>query len=343
MTMSQKRLDNIAFIKTIMMVAVVLYHCFVFFGGNWFTVVEPAQDTNYLYYIAQWMKTFHIQAFAMASGFLFYYLRKEKGRYNEPKNDIKKRAKRLLLPFVSTSIFWAIPIGVYFYHYPLNEIIEKYVLMTGPAQLWFLIMLFVVFVFFELFSGKFKISFKNLVIVYILSTTIGLLLSKYNINYFQIATSIKYILYFYLGGYIYINKNKITLRQTIIMIAMVVPLYIFVLCFNDANNLVITAGARFAETLVSVLEVSAIYYLLSKLLEKKKSIVRGRLYYVLEQNSFGIYLFHQQIIYFVIFWLNGVVPPIVLALLSFMIALFVSLVMSLILRKWKVTRVMFGL
>ena len=101
----QKQLDDIAFIKTTMMVIVVLYHCFLFFGGNWFTPVEPAQSADYLYWVARWMSTFHIQTFTMASGFLFYYLWKEKGRYNELKKDIKKRAKRLLLPFVFTSVF----------------------------------------------------------------------------------------------------------------------------------------------------------------------------------------------------------------------------------------------
>ena len=341
--MPSKKLEDISFIKTIMMVVIVLYHSMLFFGGTWFTAVEPARRADFLYYFAMWMNTFHIQTFAMASGFLFYYLKIRKGRYNDPRSDIKKRAIRLLVPYFFTCLFWVIPIGIFFYNYSLSEIFSKYVLMTGPSQLWFLIMLFMVFIFFELFSDKFKVSFKNLVIVFLLSTTIGFMLSKYGINYFQIAASIKYILYFYLGGYIYTNKDKITLKQVIIMIAMAIPLYTFVLCFNGMDNLVVLAGTRFAETLVSVLEVPAIYYLFSKLIEKRRTIVCGRIFHVLEQNSFGIYLFHQQIIYFVIFWLNGVVSPIILVLCSFIIALFVSLAISLVLRKFKVTRFMFGL
>ena len=62
------KLNNIAFIKTIMMIMVVLCHSFVFFGGMWFTPVKPAQDADYLYQIAKWTNTFHIQTFAMASG-----------------------------------------------------------------------------------------------------------------------------------------------------------------------------------------------------------------------------------------------------------------------------------
>lgn len=343
MTCSLKKLDDIAFIKTIMMVAIVLYHCFLFFGGNWFTPIEPAQSADCLYWIAQWMSTFHIQAFAMASGFLFYYLWKEKGRYDEPRKDIKKRARRLLLPFVFTSVLWAIPIGVYFYHYPLNEIIEKFVLMTGPAQLWFLIMLFIVFVFFELIGKRIKLRFRNLALIYIVTTIVGGLLSMVDFKYFQLAVSVKYILFFYLGGYIYEYKKKISWRQVFVMFAMAVVMYALAVCLGKSDNTIIKYSIEFTEPLISVLEVSIIYYLCGKLVQKCKGIVNNKLFRILEGNSFGIYLFHQQIIYFTIVWFNGLVPPIVQALFSFVIAIVISLLMSMVLKRWKVTRVMFGL
>lgn len=343
MKKTAKRLDNIAFIKTVMMVAVVLYHCFLFFGGSWFTPIEPAQSADCLYYIAQWMKTFHIQAFAMASGFLFYYLKIEKGRYNDPKNDIKKRAKRLLVPYLFTSIFWAIPIGMLFYNYPLDELLSKFVLMTGPAQLWFLIMLFIVFVFFELIGKKINLSFRNLALLYIVTTIIGGLLSIVDFNYFQLAISVKYILFFYLGGYIYKYRKKISWKQTTIMTIMAVILYVLTICFKNSNSIMIKYGVEFIEPLISILEVLAIYFLCSQLVQKCNGIMKNKFYRLLEENSFGIYLFHQQIIYFTIVWFNGVVPPIVQALFSFIIATGVSLIMSLLLRKWRVTRFMFGL
>ena len=337
------RLENIAFIKTVMMILVVLYHAMLFFGGTWFTVAKPEGGGEYLYYIAKWIGTFHIQTFAMASGYLFYYLRKEKNRYNNPAKDIKKRAKRLLVPYLFTILLWIMPIGCLFYKFSLKDIIENYVLMLRPDQLWFLIMLFVVFVFFVLIGKKIKLSFRNLVIIYVITTGLGLLLSKFSINYFQIANSVRYILYFYLGGYIYENHKKISLKQVGIMILGIILLYALVLLFRNVNNTFLAVGIRYAEILVSVLEVSVIYYLFSKLIEKRKSLVNSRIYHIFEQNSFGIYLFHQQIIYFVIIWLNGLVYPIVQAILSFVIALFTSLIISLILRRWKVTRFMFGL
>ncbi len=87
---------------------------------------------------------------------------------------------------------WAIPIGYYFFRYSIKEIINKYLLMANPSQLCFLIMLFNVFVFFELFSDKIRISTKNLIILYITTTITGFGLSYLNIEYLQISKSIKY-------------------------------------------------------------------------------------------------------------------------------------------------------
>lgn len=337
------RFENIAFIKTFMMVCVVLCHSMSFFTGSWFNVLTLDSNASYLAYFSEFLGTFHIQSFAMASGFLFYYLMTEKGRYNDPKNDIKKRAKRLLIPYLFASILWVIPIGIFFYHYSFGEIFSKFILMTGPAQLWFLIMLFMVFLFFELIGKRIKLSFGNLVLIYIITTIVGGLLSRANISYFQLAASVKYILFFYLGGYIYKNRKKISWKQVLPMIVVIAVLYALIVCFGKSDNTIIKYSVDFVEPLLSVLEVSVIYFLCSRLVQKCKGIVNNRFYKILEGNSFGIYLFHQQIIYFVIFWLNGTVPPIVLALCSFVIALFVSLVMSLLLRRNKVTRFMFGL
>lgn len=337
-----KKYENISFLKTVMMLIIVLYHSMLFFGGEWFTYVEPVYNGNNLYYIAQWMNTFHIQTFTMASGFLFYYLKKEKKKYNKPKEDIKKRVKRLLIPYIFVSLLWAIPIGYYFFKYSIKEIINKYLLMVAPSQLWFLIMIFMVFLFFEIFGDKIKISLKNLIIMYITTTIIGFSLSYLNIEYFQIAKSVRYILYFYLGEYIYTNKDKLNAKKTLIMILASMILYVGLLYANSLNIKILHYGTKMIEPIVSILEVSTIYYICTILVENK-IIKTNKIYKILEDNSFGIYLFHQQIIYFMIILLNGVVHPIIQALLSFAISLSISLLMSMLLKKSKVLKFIFGL
>lgn len=56
----------------------------------------------------------------------------------------------------------------------------------------------------------------------------------------------------------------------------------------------------------------------------------------------AIYLFHQQIIYFTIIWLNGKVNPYLNAIVNFIVALVLSSLISTLLMRFKVTRVLIG-
>lgn len=95
----QRRLETIDNVKVLMMLAVVLYHSCMFFTGSWFDGATPVYEASYLSIFARWLNTFHVQTFAMASGFLFYCLRTEKGKYTNFGKDVLKRGKRLLLPY----------------------------------------------------------------------------------------------------------------------------------------------------------------------------------------------------------------------------------------------------
>lgn len=334
------RQSEISIMKTAMMIAVVLYHSMLFFSGDWFTVMDPIINAEYLSNIARWMNTFHVQAFTMASGFLFYCLAK---KHIDTRANIRKRAKRLLLPYLFVSLFWAIPIGYYLFRWPIKEIIERYLLAANPNQLWFLIMLFLVCVFFELVGKKIKISTKNLIILYFITTVSFMGLSYFKIDYFQLPKVAQYILYFYLGGYIFYNKKKITKKQTAIMGIIAAILYASSLSLNASSIKLLNYIAIAIMPIISILEVSVIYYICLTIIKKKRIDIESNAYRVLEENSFGIYLFHQQIIYFTILFLNGVVHPIIQATLSFVISMTISLTISMALRKRKPTKVMFGL
>ncbi len=337
--MNRKRIDSIAFLKVIMMISVVLYHSILFFGGTWFKVTEPIIRADYLGGIAEWMKTFHIQAFTMASGYLFFYLK----RYgNDNKTEIAKRAKRLLIPFLFTCLFWVIPIGYYFFSFSPNEILYNFVLAVKPNQLWFLIMLFNVFLFFQLFGYRIKMKTRYLIIVYFITVSIYLAFQFFNIGIFQLPNSALFVLYFYFGGFTLKNKEKITKKQIIIMMLLAATTYGSQIYLNMFNNKVLNAISTAIGPITSVLECSVLYWLCSKIV-KRIDIFSNKIFRVLEKNSFGIFLFHQQIIYFTIIWLNGHVHPIVQVSLSFIISLAISTIISSLLRRFKVTRVMFGL
>ena len=339
--MKEKKLQNISFIKCTMMLAVVLYHSMLFFSNNWFTCYIPVYKSQIFNYLSMFFNTFHIQTFTMASGFLYFYLKKENNR--NIKQNIVKRARRLIIPYLFTCILYVIPICYYFFRYSIKDIFIKYFLMTSPAQLWFLIMLFLIFVFFEFFGKYIKFNKKYFVCIYFFSTIMGLLLSYKNINYFQLSRVFSYILYFYLGGYIYMYNDKVTNKHKNILIMCSFVLLICIFLFTNSNNMFLKYGALLIEPLLSCCEVSLIYIFSTKFIKTHNTIPKTKFFKLLEKTSFGIYLFHQQIIYFVIMLLNGKVYPFTLVLISFVISLTFSLIVTLLFQKNKTLKFLFGL
>lgn len=59
-------------------------------------------------------------------------------------------------------------------------------------------------------------------------------------------------------------------------------------------------------------------------------------------KTMPVYLFHQQIIYFTIIWLNGKVNPYINATINFLVSVTISLVISSIFMKFKWTRRLIG-
>ena len=333
-------LNNISLIKVVMMIMVVLYHSCAFFTNDWFSVVKPVYDCNIAKSFAKILSTFLTQTFTMASGYLFFYLLIEKNKYKDIKKNIINKFYRLIYPYIFTSIFWAIPISLFFYDYSFNDIVYKYVLIVSPSQLWFLVMLFFVFLFFFIFKDKIGISIKNLIIIYFICSMISLFISKMNIEYFQLPIVIQYILYFYFGGFIYKYKEKINIKKIPLLFVMLLLIVLFMVIINRYIKNVDYYQYMLMQ-LLSLIEILLIYILLTFISNFIK--FENKIYKIFEKNSFGIYLFHQQIIYFLIIFLNGKVNPFFQVIISFFISLLLSLIISCLLSKNKYTKKAFGL
>lgn len=106
---------------------------------------------------------------------------------------------RLLIPYLFVSLVWVIPITIHFYGLSIPETLNRFVLGTSPSQLWFLLMLFIVFSICYWLSER--ISNNNLIACFIciFCYLAGVLGQHYLPNYYQIFTGLRYILYFVLG------------------------------------------------------------------------------------------------------------------------------------------------
>ena len=336
-----KRLDTIGNIKVIMMLTVVFYHCCAFFTGSWFTCVPLVYEANYISYFAKWLNTFHVQTFAMASGFVFYALKKQKYK-NGIAKEIRKRAKRLLFPYFSTMLLWVVPFYVIFYGFHIEDLIYKFILGCAPAQLWFLPMLFWCFLIFYFIFKTREATKLGLIIVFVISVCGTAVLNLANFpNVFQMVSAIKYLIYYYLGCYLCENNIKSNKLYSSFFLILSVAGFGANMLLQDDQLFVFKIASRFLDCFCSISGVMFVYCLIGQF--ENKNFKNHKIWKELQLNSFGIYLFHQQIVYLTVLIFNGRVPPPVHVALSFAMTIALSSLLVDALRKWHVTKWIFEL
>ena len=101
--------------KTCMMLAVIFYHSMLVYAGiGWFGIL-PVPSDAIIGGVALWLNTIHIWVFTFASGYLYQYLRFECERYSKWRDLLRKKCKRLLLPYGIVSVVWCIPFSIFFF------------------------------------------------------------------------------------------------------------------------------------------------------------------------------------------------------------------------------------
>lgn len=325
------------------MILVVLYHSCVFWNGNWFTASEVQQPGMVFKSIPVWLNSFHIYGFTLVSGFIFSYLQTRK-HYKNVLSMAEKKFMRLIIPFIFVCLIWIIPISQYFYHYNMIELINKYILGTAPSQLWFLLMLFDVFMLAWFTEALYKRSILNSVAVGLISYAIGFAGGRVFPNIYQIWTAFEYLPVFIVGYKLYqdgeAERVKKVVKNPLLWLALHTLTFILMYTMPDSST-------ALKLTRVSVGFLNHIFgammaFTVLQWIAQRVNYADNRLYKILSKHSMTIYLFHQQIIYLDIWYLNGRVNTVLIAVFNFFISLGVSLLVSVILSKWKVTRFLIG-
>lgn len=197
-SIKQAYIDNCTFVKTILMLCVIIGHCANFWNGAWFTLIIPRYSSNIIAVISVWLNSFHIYAFTLVSGYLYYFLKYEKNKYHEVVPFVLIKVKRLLIPYCFCAFIWVVPITAYLYSFSLKDIFEKYILCTSPSQLWFLWMLFWVFIIVQLISELLE-NDSFAIIISMFSWGTGLIGEMIFPNVFCIWTAFTYLPFFILG------------------------------------------------------------------------------------------------------------------------------------------------
>lgn len=201
-------LSNCGFVKTILMLLVILGHSCIFWTGIWFTK-DPIIDCMGLSIIASWLNSFHIYTFALVSGYIFAFkVLSGEGGYNHYGLFLRSKAKRLLIPYVFVMLIWAAPISAYYLRLDAVELFRNYILCINPSQLWFLWMLFGVF---AIVWPMRKVMIEKPIVGWMISLVlygVGLVGGRIVPNVFCIWTACQYIVFFFLGMRIRVKSDR---------------------------------------------------------------------------------------------------------------------------------------
>ena len=336
----QTELNNCTFVKTVLMLLVVFYHSILFWAGGWFTR-NPAFSAPLLPLLSGWLNTVHIQGFALVSGYLFSYLKYEQGKYGQFLPFVKNKAKRLLVPYVFAAAVWVIPTSFPFYRYDALTIIKNFILAQSPAQLWFLVMLFVVFAVFWPLSDFFRKHDLLGTIVVLGMYGCSLVGGRIIPNVFQLWSAMGYMPLFWLGFKLRQHGTDIVRKiPAIVWLIASVLLYALTRYLGDIDHILcklLTIGTAFVCKLVGAVTAFVVLQAVAnKLNWNNKSFA------FISKRSMTVYLFHQQVIYFVITGLNGILNPYLHGVVNFVVAMAVSLGMATVLLRFRATRFLLG-
>ncbi len=330
------RVDNCAFVKIILMLFVVIGHCVNFWNGTWFTVVKPTRTVPSLEIISDFVNSFHIYGFTLVSGFLFGYLKLEKGKYADFWSFVGKKVKRLLVPYVFVCLVWVAPITELFFQYDMKDLVDKYVLAINPSQLWFLLMLFWVYIISWAISGWYATHYVISGLLVFFLYCFGIVANYYYPNVWCIWIGCEYVIFFWIGFQLYIHEEFLIKIKWYVWMCAFLLLFIVeeivppVVFLNTEMNL----GLHVLGAIAIFETIQHIAYLIDW--------ENARVWILLGKRAMPMYLFHQQVIYFTIYLLNGVINPYLNALVNFIVSIGVSIIISSILMKFKITRFLIG-
>lgn len=332
------------FIRTTLMVLVVLGHSMDLWMGNWFNQA-PVTENNIIKIMALWLNSFHTYAFTLLSGYLFYYLKYEKGKYRKFIPFVTNKVKRLLVPYIFSSVIWVAPVYAYYYEAGPLTLFRRFILCEGPSQLWFLIMLFGVFLCFYPLAGFIQSHTVFGSGIALILFCVSILGDHFYPNYFQIWTILGYIPFFFAGFVIRKREQQgknfvIPVWGYAIVDLMLFILYLILIPYKGMLFRVLIYSEGLLLHIVSAILAFRVLGYIGKHAETSLKVFR--VFQVFQDSSMGVFLFHQQFIFFVINCLNGKISPWLLVMTSFIISLFLSLCITQLCLKHKITRNLIG-
>jgi len=345
-------LNNISLLRTFAILIVVLGHSMVVYQYSW-GIYTPLVKSSFFNLLKTYIDTFQMPLFIFISGYMYYYCRKECGKYKKLGKFSLDKVKRLLVPYICIALIYVLPIRMMteykgYHGYNAIKIIYKYIL-TGldVGHLWYLLAIFEIFIAFYLLEAIItKIGVPASFIIIACANII----SYKSPNIFQISGSIHYFMFFYLGYIIrryeknFVSKFNGKKNTVLIVMLFILQLLFLVVSLKISNNNII--GTLFKNSIFLLSNISGtIFYftVLSLISYKYKSLNSNRTLKFLDKESFAIYLFHSPLIYIMLKYIaDKNISPFLVVPSMFIIILFGSLGISYVIKKTKILKFIIG-
>lgn len=218
----EKKLDEVSFIRPILIILLVLYHAFAPWCGAWESF-EGFEANQIYWWIGQFAYSFMLPTFVFLSGYIWSFQRETLGKKENIIELVRKKLKRLYVPCMLFSLLY-IPIvnGLSSIDRIENIVTVLISCLNGQGHLWFLPMLFWCFVLSWFLLNYVKSAKYRMVIVLFLSY-LGFIQIP-----FQIGVALYYLLFFNLGYQFWLNKTNIIKNSSRISVWWMWLLFIIV-------------------------------------------------------------------------------------------------------------------
>lgn len=320
---------------------VVLRHSFSPFRNSW--DVSKYYEYNIIADgLGRYISTISMPLFVFISGYIYYFLRNNYGKYSDYKTLFKKKSRRLIVPYLILA-----PIYIYFL-LDYDSILSFLAYMwKGAGHLWFLLMMFVMFLLYYKFENYLC---KHYIFSILLGVFLYVMVLPINyINLQPLGLVCKYFIFFQLGNLF--NKHSYEILKYLkgkVLFLFLSHLILFSIYFyaitTFENKYVLFSINQFLLVL-SLLALCFIYGFLNIVtIKHAKFVTRSKpLVSFVNHNSYYLYLIHEPLLKVFFTFLFVQKMPIVFAIsLAFILSMSISLILGNLLMKLKIGRALIG-
>lgn len=333
---ARNNLDEVSFIRPILIVLLVLVHSFTVFNDGWppFEGFVPCETYKW---ISRLSYSFLLETFIFVSGYIYAFQKFELGKEDNLKKLLSKKAQRLLFPSIVFSILYAQVINGNNLLDSTNIGASLISVLSGVGHMWYLPVLFWCFVAIYLVN---KVRLNKGLLLFLFGV---MAILPFPYLPFQLYRLPYYFFFFYLGQVFWQNKEKYFFNlsiKKIIILWLVFMLVFVVLRIIKANVMELADGnvpllqkifyniiSKTCQLVYATLGMTSIYATGIFATSKYKL---SDWYIRLGDLCFGVYIFQEFILKYLYYFseLPMNCPPHVTPWVCFIITIILSLSLS---------------